>query len=135
MANDRPPEVDQNFSDCKQAFNGTTDAMLREVMAAMHPYGDRKGASQWLATTLQTNGAEATAQAFQMLANARAEGQIISRGGPWWSKTAASMKGQSAKAKPPPPISITRPKSTAQIERETKEFFDKAVKAACAGYA
>ncbi|MCB1140574.1 MAG: hypothetical protein KDK23_17580, partial [Leptospiraceae bacterium] len=90
-ARDRPPD-DQNFSDCKFAFNGSTEAMLSEVMAAMQPYGDRKGASQWLATTLRTNGAEPTAQAFQMLANARAEGQVIARILPWWSKTAASLK-------------------------------------------
>lgn len=58
----------------------------------MQPYGDRKGAASWLATTLRTNGAEATAQAFQMLANAKAEGQIIARVLPWWAKTAASLK-------------------------------------------
>lgn len=90
-APDRPPD-DPNFSDCKSAFNGTTEAMLSEVMAAMQPYGDRKGAASWLATTLRTNGAEATAQAFQMLANAKAEGQIIARVLPWWAKTAASLK-------------------------------------------
>lgn len=95
---DRPAaDQDQNFSDCKQAFNGTTEAMLSEVMAAMHPYGDRKGAASWLATTMRTNGAKATAQAFQMLATAKAEGQPIARVLPWWAKTAASLK-----AKPPP---------------------------------
>lgn len=95
---DRPAsDRDQNFSDCKQAFNGTTEAMLSEVMAAMHPYGDRKGAASWLATTMRINGANATAQAFQMLATAKAEGQPIARVLPLWAKTAASLK-----AKPPP---------------------------------
>ena len=105
-ARDRPPD-DQNFSDCKFAFNGSTEAMLSEVMAAMQPYGDRKGASQWLATTLRTNGAEPTAQAFQMLANARAEGQVIARILPWWSKTAASLK---ANPQPKPQAARDGPK-------------------------
>lgn len=96
---DRPPD-DQNFSDCKLAFNGSTEAMLVEVMAAMQPYGDRRGASQWLATTMRTNGAEPTAQAFQMLANARAEGQVIARVLPWWAKTAASLKANPQTPKP-----------------------------------
>ncbi len=93
---DRPSEPDQNFTNCKQAFNGTTEAMLIEVMAAMQPYGDRRGASSWLATTMRTNGADATAQAFQMLATAKAEGHLIARVLPWWAKTAASLKAKSA---------------------------------------
>lgn len=87
---DRPTEPD--FIECKKAFNGSTDAMLAEIVTAMGAYGDRAGASQWLATTLRTNGQDATAQAFQMLATARAEGKPIARVLPWWAKTAASLK-------------------------------------------
>lgn len=130
---DRPPD-DLNFSDCKQAFNGSTEAMLVEVMAAMQPYGDRKGAASWLATTMRTNGADATAQAFQMLANAKAEGQVISRVLPWWSKTAATLKASGPKATKPPPVEIRPKKSRDEAEREAKAFFDKAIEQALVGY-
>lgn len=94
---DRPTEPD--FIECKKAFNGSTDAMIAEVVSAMGAYGDKDGASQWLAVTLRTNGQDATAQAFQMLATARAEGKPIARVLPWWAKTAASLKA-SGGAKP-----------------------------------
>ena len=132
QASDRPPD-DLNFSDCKQAFNGSTEAMLVEVMAAMQPYGDRKGAASWLATTMRTNGSDATAQAFQMLANAKAEGQVISRVLPWWSKTAATLKASGLKAKLPP-VEIRPKKSRDEAEREAKAFFDKSTERALEGY-
>lgn len=94
----REPSVSpRECAELKSAFNGSTEAMLAEVQRAMGPMGDRKGAEQWLATTLHTYGQDAVAEAFQKLANARAEGQVIARVLPYWSKTAASCK---AKAKP-----------------------------------
>lgn len=100
VTDDRPSEPD--FVECKNAFNCSTEAMLTEIAKAMGPYGDRAGASQWLLTTLRTNGPHATAQAFQMLATSKAEGQIVSHPLRWWAKTASSLKaggGSSAKPK------------------------------------
>lgn len=90
---ERPADC-KEISDCKTAFNGSTEAMLAEVMAAMEPYPDRQKAAKWLATTLQVAGRDATAQAFQMLQTKRLENEPISRVLPWWSKTANSLKSK-----------------------------------------
>ncbi|MBX9659055.1 MAG: hypothetical protein K2X00_10845 [Nitrospiraceae bacterium] len=87
-----------DFSACKEAFNGSTDAMLIEVERAMGTHADRASATTWLATTMRINGADATAQAFAMLATAKAENKPIARVLPWWSKTAASIKDRPPKA-------------------------------------
>lgn len=94
--------ADRNFIDCKTAFNGSTEAMLAEVERAMHPYGERAGAAQWLATVLRANGQDAVAQAFTMLQTARAEGKAVARPLSWLAKTAATLKADGAKQKPIP---------------------------------
>ena len=85
-----------DFSECKTAFNGSTEAMLAEIEHAMGGHC-RKNAEQWLANLLRINGQDAVAQAFQKLLTARAEKQIIARILPWWGKTAKNCK---AEAKP-----------------------------------
>lgn len=91
---------EQNFIDCKSAFNGNTEAMLAEVAGAMHPYGDRPQATQWLSTVLRANGHDAVAQAFTMLQTARAEGKAIARPLSWLAKTAATLKADGVRQKP-----------------------------------
>lgn len=94
---DRPSE---EFSSCKSAFNGATEAMLAEIERAMG-YDDRRAAERWLATTMQVNGAEPVAQAFAMLATARAENKPIASVLRWWSKTAAGLKAGGVGASKP----------------------------------
>lgn len=89
------------FVEVKSAFNGSTEAMLAEVQRAMGPMGDRRGAEQWLATTLRTYGREAVSEAFQRLATARAEGQVIARVLPYWSRTAETIKARAPKTPNP----------------------------------
>lgn len=91
----RPAE---EFSNCKQAFNGATEAMVAEVIHAMGGNErDRPNAVKWLATTLASYGPDPVRDAFAMLATKRAENKPIASVLPWWSKTAASLK---AKPKP-----------------------------------
>lgn len=89
----RTPIVDE----LKLKFNGSTDAMLAFVEAAMGP-GSRINAIAWLSATTSAHGSTAVAQAFAAITEKQAAGEIISRPLPLWSSIAGGMKvGKQAK--------------------------------------
>lgn len=79
------------FSDLKKVFNGSTETMLDFIEGSM-PGGGRQFAEQWLATTVSAHGSTPVAQAFAVLLEKRASGEISARPLPHWSKIAASIK-------------------------------------------
>lgn len=95
-----------DFSACKEAFNGSTEVLLAEVMRAMGGgERDRKNAERWLANTMKIHGARAMSDAYAMLETKRAQNEPVSQVLPWWSKTASTMKANGTSAPPakPPP--------------------------------
>lgn len=105
---DRPEQVAARETDgrtpicveLKSAFNGTTDAMLAFIEAAMGP-GSRANAENWLAATTSAHGSAAVAQAFATIAEKRAAGEVIVRPLPLWSNIAAGIKSGHASPKRP----------------------------------
>lgn len=79
------------YGDLKRSFNGTTEAMLEFIERAMGGHC-RPNAEQWLASTTSALGAQNVAQAFAILAEKRAAGEIISRPLPHWSNIARGLR-------------------------------------------
>lgn len=92
-----------DYADCKAAFNGSTEAMLAIIEAAMGG-NCRPNAAQWLANLVRINGQQAVAEAYQKFLTARAEGSIIARPLPWLDTTAKTCKRDAAKATSKPKI-------------------------------
>lgn len=89
--------ADRPSDELKSAFNGSTSNMLTDITKWMGVYGDEVGARKWLTGQLSAAGQQPTAEAYQMLLSAQAEGQVVSSPLRWWSKTASTLK---AKGKP-----------------------------------
>jgi hypothetical protein len=67
--------------------------MLEFVESTMGP-GSTKYAEQWLASTVAAYGQQAVSQAYAILTEKRAAGEISARPLPHWSKIAAGLKAR-----------------------------------------
>lgn len=81
------------YGDLKRSFNGTTEAMLEFIEAAMGGHC-RPNAEQWLASTTSAHGSTFVAQAFAIMVEKQAAGEIIARPLPRWSNIAAGLKAR-----------------------------------------
>lgn len=96
-ATDKPNsvvEVSQSAApdDLKSAFNGTTDAMLGDLVRWMAPHGKLDNARKWLSTTLSASGRDATINAYQALVAGQGQGVPIADPIRYWAKTAQTMQ-------------------------------------------
>lgn len=92
-ARDSEPEP-AGWQDLKKAFNGSTDAMLADVMRWMGPTAARRNAVNWLTSTLSAYGHERTARAWGILNAKQASGEIVSNPLGLWSRTAQGLKSE-----------------------------------------
>jgi uncharacterized protein YdaU (DUF1376 family) len=87
------PDGRQNL---KSAFNGSTDAMLADVLTWMGPLARMDNATKWLTGTLSAYGSERTTQAWTMIAAKQGRGEPVGNPLALWSKTAGGIKLNSA---------------------------------------
>lgn len=87
------PLVSQSAApdELKSAFNGTTDAMLSDLLRWMGPHAKLDNARKWLTTTLSASGRDATINAYQALVAGQGQGVPISDPIRYWAKTAQTM--------------------------------------------
>lgn len=83
------PDGRQNL---KSAFNGSTDAMLADVLEWMGPTARIDNATKWLTGTLSAFGPERTTQAWTMIAAKQGRGEPVGNPLALWSKTAGGIK-------------------------------------------
>lgn len=109
------------YGDLKRSFNGTTETMLEFIENAMGGHC-RPNAEQWLASTSSAHGSSFVAQAFAIMVEKQAAGEIIPRPLPRWSNIAAGLKArpqhqpQSAAAPGKPTVSeLLRRKREAEV--------------------
>ena len=88
------------YAELKREFNGATKAMIDQIEADMGG-GCRPNAVQWLSSTVAAHGAAPVAQAFAMIVEKRARGEIVARVLPHWSKLAGSLKAGQSRSHPP----------------------------------
>lgn len=93
---DSQPDVARD--DLKTAFNGSTANMIADVRAFMAPYGTDAEARKWLAGSLTAYGKDAMSEAYQAMLTKRSTGEIVTRPLQCWSKIAANIKANPAKA-------------------------------------
>ncbi len=86
-ASERPSAYD----DLKKHFNGSTAAMVDQIEADMGG-NCRRNAVNWLAATVSAHGPGPVAQAFAMIVEKQARGEIVARVLGHWSKLAGSLK-------------------------------------------
>lgn len=104
------------YAGLKMQFNGTTEIMLEFIERSMGP-GSRTNAETWLASTVSAHGAPAVSQAFAMIAEKSAAGEISTRPLPHWSSLAAGLKAK-ARPKHEPPAGK---RTLADVLRERRE--------------
>ena len=87
---------------CKQAFNGSTEAMLADIQRFMGPTSTRAHAVKWLTGTLTAFGQQRTAQAWTIVTSKAGSGEIVANALPLWAKTAAGLTPAKATASAKP---------------------------------
>lgn len=107
------------YGDLKKAFNGSTEAMLVFVERAMGGRC-RPNAEQWLCSTVSAYGQSAVAQAFAILVEKQAAGEISSRPLPHWSSLARGMNDRQRSPPRSPPSTADKP-SLSEILRRKRE--------------
>jgi len=106
------------FGDLKRMFNGSTEAMIIFAEKAMGGHC-RPNAEQWLASTVSAHGATFVAQAFAIMVEKQASGEIGARPLPQWSKIAAGLKTR--QGAPNPHQSTGKPTVSELLRRQREQ--------------
>jgi uncharacterized protein YdaU (DUF1376 family) len=105
------------FGDLKRMFNGSTESMIAFAEKAMGGHC-RPNAEQWLASTVSAHGATFVAQAFAIMVEKQASGEIGARPLPQWSNIAAGLK---ARQGVPNPYQSTGKPTVSELLRRQRE--------------
>ena len=99
-------------------FNGSTESMIVFAEKAMGGHC-RPNAEQWLASTVSAHGASFVAQAFAIMVEKQASGEIGARPLPQWSNIAAGLKAR--QGAPNPNQSTGKPTVSELLRRQREQ--------------
>lgn len=123
-AREEPDGRTPAYADLKKAFNGSTETMLAFIEGTMG-HGSRPNAEQWLSATIAAHGQSAVAQAFAVLTEKRAAGEISTRPLPHWSALAGGIKARGSRVQSP-----DRPQKKTLSDKLAEKARENAAKAA-----
>lgn len=86
----------EGWQELKGAFNGSTEAMIADVIKWMGPTARRGNAVNWLTGTLSAYGHERTARAWTIVTAKMASGEIVGNPLALLSRTAQGLKASTA---------------------------------------
>jgi hypothetical protein len=110
--------MESMFGDLKRMFNGSTESMIVFAEKAMGGHC-RPNAEQWLASTVSAHGASFVAQAFAIMVEKQASGEIGARPLPQWSNIAAGLKAR--QGAPTPHQSTGKPTVSELLRRQREQ--------------